>query len=380
MATDKHYHILILGGGLSGTMLAISLANDPYFEDFSIGIIDSPNKRIDKYWSFWEKGNGTWDSILYKKWNNAIFNGSKEEKIFELGKYHYKTIRSIDFFESARRLFDSKENIDWIEDDIIKVEEEKLSANSELRTYSGDFLFDGISMPNLNSSNSPAVIQHFKGWTIQSEQDSFDDSAFRMMDYRLQDHNQCSFIYVLPFSKKEALIEFTYFSPKLVENKVYEEFIQKYIENYTSVGSYSIINKEAGKIPMSTFDYSQFNTKRYTRIGTAGGWVKASSGYSFKSSEKKVSKLLENLKANKPLTKGLRKKRFKTYDRIFLRIFQEENQLGSRLFEEFYLANKITDIFKFLDEETKFVEELRIINKFKKAPFLRSLKKELKRE
>ena len=33
-----------------------------------------------------------------------------------------------------------------------------------------------------------------------------------MMDYRLKDGEQTTFTYVLPFSKKEALVEFTYFT------------------------------------------------------------------------------------------------------------------------------------------------------------------------
>ena len=52
---------------------------------------------------------------------------------------------------------------------------------------------------------------------------------------------------------------------------------------------------------MTNFPFENYNTQQVTKIGTAGGWVKGSTGYSFKHTEKKVTKIIANLKQIKHL-------------------------------------------------------------------------------
>ena len=130
------------------------------------------------------------------------------------------------------------------------------------------------------------------------------------MDYRLKDGDQTTFMYVLPFSKRKALIEFTYFTEQLVKESVYDTYIKTYIKDYLHVDEYQIIETETGHIPMSTFNFEKFNTAKITKIGTGGGWVKASTGYSFKHTEKKVTQIVSNIKLNKTPSFKLFKKKY----------------------------------------------------------------------
>ena len=56
------------------------------------------------------------------------------------------------------------------------------------------------------------------------------------------------------------------------------------------------------------------------------------------------------------------KKRFRFYDSIFLNVLNNENDKGEWIFDKFYTKNPVQNIFKFLDEETSIIEELRIIS------------------
>ena len=47
------------------------------------------------------------------------------------------------------------------------------------------------------------------------------------------------------------------------------------------------------------YPFYKESTKNITKIGTAGGWVKPSTGYSFKSCEKYSLKILKNIKKEK---------------------------------------------------------------------------------
>ena len=192
------------------------------------------------------------------------------------------------------------------------------------------------------------------------------------MDYRLMDPGTTNFIYVLPYAENEALVEFTYFSPHVVEDEVYEQYLKKYIESYLQIANYHIVEREQGNIPMTSYRFEKHSTNLVHKIGTAGGWVKPSTGYSFKRTEKKAAQLIDNYFTGKNLGHEMINKKYRFYDDIMLDVLYKANDRGHLLFQKLYTNNDITRIFSFLDEETTFKEELNIMVPMTSYPFLRS--------
>ena len=89
---------------------------------------------------------------------------------------------------------------------------------------------------------------------------------------------------------------------------------------------------------MTDFPFWNFHSENVTKIGTGAGWVKGSTGYSFKHTEKNVSKLIENIKAGRRPDQDVFKKKFKFYDKIFLKVLHDENEKGVWIFERFGLG------------------------------------------
>ena len=85
----------------------------------------------------------------------------------------------------------------------------------------------------------------------------------------------------MPTSKNEALVEFTLFSKELITNNEYDIEIKKHLQSLGII-DYEIKLKESGIIPMTCFPFDNANTKNLVNIGTAGGWTKPSSGYTFR--------------------------------------------------------------------------------------------------
>ncbi|WP_346881168.1 lycopene cyclase family protein [uncultured Algibacter sp.] len=365
MSDNNHFDYIIIGNGLAGLQLALKMVSDAFFNDKTIALIDASDKKInDKTWSFWEKESSQWDDIVHKSWQKASIFTSKKHIALHLKPYQYKTIRAIDFYNKAKATLSKHKHIHFIVDAVTGVKSlDLVTVKTELNTYSCTHAFDSrISEEfTLTSKNNTTLIQHFKGCIIKTDSDVFNEETITMMDYRLKDGNQTTFTYVLPFSKTEALVEFTYFTASIVKEETYDKFIKTYIKHYLNIDDYSIIETETGQIPMTTFPFEKSNTKNITKIGTAGGWVKASTGYSFKHTEKKVAKLIENIKANRIPSYKLFKTKYKFYDKIFLKVLKDENHKGEWLFEQFYDKNSIQTMFKFLDEESSFIEELKIM-------------------
>ena len=365
MTKHTHFDYIIIGNGLAGLQLALKLASDSFFCDKQIALIDPSEKNSnDKTWSFWETEPSKWNSIIQKSWGKASIKTSNKTIDLNLHPYSYKTIRAIHFYNTSKAKLNPNKNIHFILESVENVQELNIvTVKTNQNTYTANHVFDS-RLPEFfqkTASNYINIVQHFKGWIIKTEEPIFDENSFVMMDYRLKDGEQTTFTYVLPFSKTEALVEFTYFTEHPVYETVYHHYIKTYIDTFLKIDRYSIIETETGQIPMTNFPFENFNTKHITKIGTGGGWVKGSTGYSFKHTEKKVAIIVENIKANRNPSYKLFKRKYKFYDKVFLKVLKDENHKGEWIFQQFYDKNSVQTMFRFLDEESTFFEELKIM-------------------
>ena len=371
-----HYDIIIIGAGAAGLQLALKMGKDHFFAEKNILLLEKEEKtQNDRTWSFWEKGRGKWDHLIFKKWQKGLFFSEKQKKELSLLPYQYKSLRAADFYAFAKKELSQHPNIQWEKEEVKKViNAEPVEIIGDHKKYSAALLFDSrIPAPFFEKNDKyNHLLQHFKGWVIRTTEDQFEEDQFTMMDYRLRWKGASSFMYILPFSKQEALVEFTFFSPELVRDEDYESFLRQYIKEYLSINDFEITEMEKGIIPMSDFPFKNFSEKNHIRIGTAGGWVKPSTGYSFKNCERNVQKIINNLKNKQPINKGIFRPRFQLYDAIFLNVLHRYNHQGHELFETMYFKNDIRTILSFLDETTNFWEEFKIMAGFQKWRFTRS--------
>ena len=362
--SQKHYDYIIVGNGLAGLQLALAFAKDSYFNDKSIALIDASTKtENDKTWSFWEQNNSTFSYLAYQSWQHATIYAEDQKISLNLKPYTYKSIRAIDFYAEAKAQLHQLDNITFLVETVTSVyEKEIVEVTTKTNNYTTNHVFDS-RIPDAFFKDKKAItlIQHFKGWIIETDSDVFNENSLTMMDYRLKDNNQTTFMYVLPHTKNKALVEFTYFTENTVKSDHYDNYLKQYISEYLNINNYNIIETEVGQIPMTTFDFQSFNTSKITKIGTAGGWVKPSTGYSFKLTEKRVAKIVENIKTNQPTSNGLFKNKYKFYDKVFLQVLKDNNEKGEWIFKQFYSKNSTPTMFKFLDEESSLFEDIKIM-------------------
>ena len=376
------YDYAIVGAGASGLQIALAMAGDSFFDSKSILIVEKDEKLTnDKRWSFWERGKGKWDQIIYKKWEVGHVYSEHGHIVFDVEPYTYKMLRAIDFYQSSKQVLSKCKNITWVKDAVssLTVQDEHVQIVGEENTYLAHHVFDSRieKSKEIDQSDYTQLLQHFIGWHIKSEEPVFASNEFVMMDFRYAIPGLCSFIYVLPFNDHEALIEYTLFTDKLLPDHSYTEKIEQYISKELSMEKYDLLEVEKGVIPMNTYPYHKASRSKITKIGTAGSWVKPSSGYSFKNTEKYVHKLIENIKNGASPDDDLLSKKHRYYDSLFLNVLATDNAKGPDLFHTMYSKNNIQKVFQFLDEETNLLDDLAIMASFNPLPFLKSLWKNL---
>ncbi|WP_158975267.1 lycopene cyclase family protein [Cellulophaga sp. L1A9] len=374
----KSFDYIIIGAGAAGLLLADAMGKDSFFSKKSILLLDKNAKQNnDRTWCFWEKGQGAFDDILHKKWNTIRFAGKEINEKYAIAPYQYKMIKGIDFYASILKKLEGYSNITFITEEVISVSnspEENLVKTTN-KTFIGKTIFNSIFDPQypLQQKKYPVLQQHFIGWFIKTKQPLFDAKTATFMDFSIPQKGNTRFMYVLPTTENEALIEYTLFSEHLLKEQEYEEAIQAYITQKLGIDNYEIIEKERGSIPMTCYSFTQKNTANLLYIGTAGGWTKASTGYTFKSTQKKVVQLIQHLKDQKPLQNFGKRDKFWFYDLLLLDILYRRNDLGQSIFEALFKNRNPQLIFKFLDEDTTLFEDIKFISALSPMPFIKAL-------
>lgn len=372
----QHYHYIFTGSGLSALMTVYEMLLSGKFEDKSILLIDENAKKVnDRTWCFWDEDN-LFDGIVSKKWNQAVFANEEFNRVLELSPYQYKKINGLDFYELVFKKISEHKNIHFLNQKVVDFTElgNHCIVKTEQEAFTCNKIFNSIYNPEAVTSQTkfPLIHQHFIGWFIKSKEAVFTPNCATFMDFSVEQKGNTRFMYVLPTSENEALLEYTLFSKNLLSKEEYEAEIQKYIENL-GITEYEIIEKEQGNIPMTCYPFWKHNSKNIVNIGSAGGWTKASTGYTFKNASKKSKALVQFLKSESDFTKFHKKDKFWFYDLLLLDILGSKNELGSKIFSSMFKSGNSTVIFKFLDEETSFSEDLQVIWKCPKILFIKAL-------
>lgn len=372
----QHYHYIFTGSGLSALMTVYEMLLSEKFDDKSILLIDENTKKVnDRTWCFWDENN-LFDEIVSKKWNQAIFANEKFNRVLELTPYQYKKINGLDFYELVFKKISENKNIHFLNQIVVDFSElgNHCVVKTEQETFTCNKIFNSIYNPEVVTAQTkfPLIHQHFIGWFIKSKEAVFTPNCATFMDFSVKQKGNTRFMYVLPTSSTEALLEYTLFSKNLLSKEEYEAEIHKYIENL-GITEYEIIEKEQGNIPMTCYPFWKHNTKNIINIGSAGGWTKASTGYTFKNASKKSKALVQFLKSESDFTKFHRKDKFWFYDLLLLDILGSKNELGSKIFSSMFKEGDSRVIFKFLDEETSFSEDLQVIWRCPKMIFVEAL-------
>ncbi|MCX8489612.1 MAG: lycopene cyclase family protein [Cyclobacteriaceae bacterium] len=395
MEKQSSYNYTIVGAGGSGLWLANALLEQGLLEVNTLCIVESDaHKANDRTWCYWATQPIAPAEMVSKEWQ-SIFQLNISSHAKSLTPYSYYHVRSADFYSQIKTRLSKCPAIYWHDEEVIEVSD--LTTQVEVRTATQTWQSDRIFLSALPPSSSnqadyklaqernfkkPLSIksdlflwQSFVGWRVETAQNVFDESSMSMMDFSIAQGNYTQFMYELPFSSSEALVEMTRFGEKKLSIPEAEEELRNYMDRKGC--SYKISEVEIGAIPMTPqFDAHRKQVAKDDRIiyiGTLGGAIKPTTGFGFKRMHAYSEELAKALKENRTLPTMYRPYRFRLYDELLLRILQNQPGQGKEVFEQLFRSQPIQRILRFLDEETTIGEEITIFSRLPIKLFLKSL-------
>ena len=373
----KHYDYIIAGGGCSGMSLLYHLLHSS-LKDASILVLDNNwHDPPGKTWCFWNKEPYPYLSAQKTSWDILQYKTDKFTQTQDVAPYQYYYIDSKDFFQEIRDLIQQFPNVVIAHEEVIDIKEENHAGvvTTMENEYISPMVFNSIP-PNIPDSQDQyySLKQHFLGWFIETEIPTFEKDKITFMDFRVPQYGEARFMYVLPFSETQALVEYTLFSESLISREEYQQELQAYLEFQAGFPSYRVMGEEYGVIPMTDYPFQQHRGRHIINLGTAGGFTKASTGYTFKNIQADVKAIVASLEASgSPHYQRKQKKRFSWYDTLLLHIILNKGQLTKAIFDVLFRKNDIRLILRFLDEETKWWEDIYILTRLPWMPFLQAL-------
>jgi len=352
----KEFDYIIIGGGCAGLSLAYELEINEKLKDKTLAIIEPrPEYKKDKTWSFWKVTSHNFDDCVKKSWKNFTVNIPSKTNHLECVDYPYQSVDSGLFYEKINKKLKENKNISFFKD----LKEINLKNS---------FIFNSVPSIKKDYRN---LWQHFCGVEIETQNDSFDEEIFNLMDFDCEQRESVHFFYTLPFSKTRALVETTWLS-KMNDStqKNYDNQIKDYIENHLNLKNYKIIYKELGAIPLF-YPINKIEKNRIN-IGTAGGMTRLSTGYTFlniQEHSKYICKNIENISTTKKFEIN---KKYKFLDDIFLRVLEKHPEKMPDIFFKMFESSPKT-VIKFLSNKSNFLEDLSIIFKMPKITFIKAL-------
>lgn len=368
-------HFLFAGGGAAATILLMCMERHGLLAGKSWAIIEPSSKTTnDKTFCFWGKPDElpavACTHLISKRWNQIRVNNADTES---LSPQFYHHVSSIDLYNELRRIVDSN-NGQIIRARVQKtmIENGRPLLYTDKGIWTASCVFDSRTPEYHPVKNNEAhLIQSFLGYLIRTDIAVDDINTVDLMDFNIDQQSTTQFVYILPYDSNTLLVELTRFSENPISETSAELLLTDYI--HRRYGSFTVLNEERGKIPMSSASINREELAGFISIGGRGGAIKPSTGYAFKNMFLQAEQICLSLKNNQAYTTVEKKGRFERYDRLLLLILSRTPAFGKPIFESLFKKNKATAVLRFLDERSAFLDELRIFLSLPKLPFIKAL-------
>ena len=377
--------------------LALALLDEGLLEKHSMCIAEADSRKgNDRTWCYWGRESLFSGAVPEDSWSHFL-QPADDTTAEAIAPYRYFHLRSSDFYAYAKNKLSRSPNVHFVHTSVSDIAEkgDSLQITSDRGTWSSTYAFVsampgglaswkgavGAFLQNRRARDSTMLWQSFVGWRVRSTKPVFKKERATLMHFDVAQQASTQFIYELPFSENEALVELTRFGREKLNEEEALPLLEEYMSELTD--DYVISEWEIGQIPMtSALDMRQKRLRRDARlifIGTPGGAVKPTTGYAFKRMEQYARRLAKAIKKGQRLPSMYRPWRFRMYDALLLHILANHAQRGREVFLRLFATQPMARILKFLDEETTVFEEILIFSRLPKRLFLRSLTHYLRR-
>ena len=359
--------IVILGAGCAGLSLAYHLRERGV--DRSIVLLDPRTSyERDRTWCFFTGRPHPFEALTSHRWSRWRV---RDRRWIERSapSITYQHLPADTFYQRCLARLGDRVRLG------VEAFSVRERANSvEIETSAGPIearlVFDSRPSRSRAAPGEITLLQHFEGWHVCAERPAFDPSVATLMDFAAPQDHAIHFVYVLPYSPTEALVEATFFGGAVLDGEGYRRAIERYLRSELGLDRWTVLRRERGVIPMSTADTPIRASERIYRIGLPGGMAKPSTGYAFQAIQRFSAELAERLDRDTlPEPPEPRAWRARSLDAIFLSYLSRYPERAPATFATLFEKVDPAVLVRFLSDDASPADCLRVMSALPLAPF-----------
>lgn len=363
---SAQFDVAIIGAGLAGLSLAVRLAALP--KPPSIVLIDRRNGYSrDRTWCHWAGSPHPFEGCVSHRWSQWRVGTGEDFSTCVDHSQPYQRIPADLLYEEAKRRLAQSAKVEWkLAMQVAKVSRDK---NGVIITCE-----DGseIAASRVFDSRPPPLdlacwSQKFRGLEIEVPALRSDIGTVRLMDFQSAGPDGVRFFYVLPLSATSALLEDTWLVPPGRQPEFSDAAIMDYAQKHFGTDIGRVTHREEGSIPMSSIGRSR-TMEPVIRIGTAGGAVRASSGYAFSRIQQQSQAIAEAFANGQLPPRHDRILDF--FDAIFLGVLEKYPERMPEYFQRLFARVPPERLVRFMESRPLPLDLLAVVRALPPWPFL----------
>lgn len=370
------YDAVIAGGGLSGLSLAAHLATSAW-RDRAVLVVDDPAARPSAVsWGFWSAAPGLLDTAASRSYAQVRVHADGVSRLLPLGRYRYRVVRRADLRAAALASLAGCPGFRVVDGTVRQIRDDgdRATATVDGRTVHCGWLFDSVTVPPADAGVAARLA--FTGWEVRCARPVFDPATPVLFDFRTAQGDGSRFVYVLPDGPYRALVELTEFVPRRARPPAATDrgtALARYLSDVVRAEDYRIVRTESAVLPLRTRPVRRARG-RVLAIGAAGGMVKASTGYAYQRIQRDSAAIARSLaRHGHPWAIAPPARRYRLLDAVLLDVLDNDPAQLERAFARLFAANPADRVLRFLDEDSRLLDDVRLIACLPPLPYLRAL-------
>jgi lycopene beta-cyclase len=365
------YDFAIVGAGVAGSTMAW-LLSESRLADRTVLLVDGARDDDElRTLSFWAAGPGPLEELVAHRWSTLRVHGGGGTHDVRVEEHSYRTLFFADLQREAKARLARRPGNRVVEGrvDELRQDGEGVTLQVGEHTFRARWVFDSrFHLRDLvvDEGRHHFLRQHFHGWIVRAGRDCFDPAVATLLDFRAGVRPGTGFFYVLPFSRREALVELVTLAPVDAE-----PLTRAYLSGVLGLDDVEFVDREAGVSPMTEQPFAWREGSRVRRIGVASGRLKPSTGYAFTRIVDECAGIVRALEdEGHPFAPSAGSRFYRWLDAVLLEVWDARPERIPAIFSAMFVRNPVDRVFRFLDERASTGDVARLILSLPKGPFL----------
>ena len=362
--------LVVLGGGLAGLSLAERLSAAGDRAPRTLVLEARARYEDDRTWCFWRLEPHRYDALAAASWSRFVVRDRGREATCECADTPYQMIPSGAFYEHARDAIAGSPNVTLELGSAVTAAPVRQGDAWRVEREGGAAVLARHVVDTRPPQQRPDSIlwQSFVGDVVETAHDAFDPSAAVLMDFDEACEDGVQFVYVLPTSRRRALVETTVFGPRPLAADALAERQATHVRARAAGADYAVLRSEHGVLPMG---HAPLPASGVVRASLFHGGARASTGYAFQRIQAWADACAASL-----LTRGVPRPPARepwlrrVMDEVFLRVLRAQPARGGAMLFGMFERAEPGRVIRFLSDRGGLRDALAVVGALPPGPFL----------